>query len=248
MSGQARQECTGDAAVDELAREEAELRNVLAEREREREQERRAQARLVEIQRLRAERKRQTAIVKATERIKGISRAAGSVAASYAADQQRFEEAVNALDKVRREMNDRYEQLKLCSAESSALMDCLGVTGAKLPDVLPPDAVEAVVEGMRRIREMTFVEKRSIEPIEERCEHGLRARRNYAEIAGTAGYEIIMEAGGPKSFAPLSETQQRIVEDRQREREQGTRTSREISQLAKETTAAYALVPGGGIR
>jgi len=61
-------------------------------------------------------------------------------------------------------------------------------------------------------------------PAQELCEHRLRSRRSYAEIAGTPAYEIIMEVG-LGGFPALNKNQRNILASRQREAERLRRRS-----------------------
>ncbi|HEY6193434.1 MAG TPA: hypothetical protein VI504_00180 [Candidatus Eisenbacteria bacterium] len=75
-------------------------------------------------------------------------------------------------------------------------------------------------------------------PATEKCEHGLRERRTYAELAGTETAEII-SAAGLKPWAPLTRRQQESVaalaegehENKQRHARQADLLSGEIARL-----------------
>ena len=65
---------------------------------------------------------------------------------------------------------------------------------------------------------MTFIDHAHVAQSTEKCEHHLRSRRTYREVANTPGAAII-EVAGPKAWPKLSERQQEMVESRERERQ-----------------------------
>ena len=70
---------------------------------------------------------------------------------------------------------------------------------------------------METVAEASFVEHGHVrQPVEE-CEHGMRQRRTYREVAGTPGYQIIA-AAGLKPFAELTETQRKQLASREEQR------------------------------
>jgi hypothetical protein len=148
----------------------------------------------------------------AEKRQVGIGRAFGSLADQYGQDGERVEQAAAALTAAIATMNDRYAKLVGLQAEARALADRFGVQAPALPPVIAPGrqgidlAAPALVEPSR-VR---------LPPMEE-CEHRLRARRSYREIADAPGYAIIVESG-LKPWPPLSEAQRLILAERIQER------------------------------
>lgn len=201
---------------------------------------------LEKIERQEAEERETTGRKAAVERVKGISRAIGSVIASLDDDEQRVVEAATAYAETVAQLNARYRQVEMLKAESDALVDRFGVNGAKVPPVLPPNRRERSIAAARQIQATELSDYRAILPVTEQCEHRLRVRPNYSEVAGSAAYEII-SAAGLRPFAPLNEAQQRIVEERQQEREQASRNAKGISTLVQ-MEIAKASVAGIGLR
>jgi len=70
-----------------------------------------------------------------------------------------------------------------------------------------PEASALIGAAVSRLRNQ-YVEEgvEWVSPVLEDDEHHLRKRRSYAEIAGSEGYRIIMEAG-LKAFPPLTPRQ-----------------------------------------
>lgn len=228
--------------------EKARARQIIAARQQEREDERQAQAKLEAIAREEAAEREEEAQREAAERIKAISRKAGSDAASYDEAVKKFEDWVKAGSEIVQLLNRRYEALPLDSAESEALVDRFGVKGAKLPtEVLPPDVEPRVVVAMREIQGWSFTSRRSVLPHTEQDQHRLRTRRSYLEVANTPGYEIIAKVG-LKPFPDLNERQREIVAERQREHDQARENMKAIAPLARETTAALDMVSGSRFR
>jgi hypothetical protein len=58
-----------------------------------------------------------------------------------------------------------------------------------------------------------------IGPATEKCEHGLRSRRVFTQIADTEGHRIITAAGGPKAWPALTAKQREIVESHREQAE-----------------------------
>lgn len=226
----------------------ARAREIIAARQQEREDERRAQAELEAIAREEAAEREEEARREAADRNKAISRAAGGLATAYEQDQQAIFDAAQAFAELVARANARYRQLADgLAAESGALVDRFGVAPAKLPAVVAPDQSEKIVAAMRLIRALSFVERALTAPATEQCEHRLRTRRSYAEVAGTPAFEIIARVG-PKPFPELNERQREIVAERQREQEQERENMRSIGPLARETTAALDLVSASRLR
>lgn len=158
----------------------------------------------------------------ATARLVGIRRAYGSALASIEADEERVKAAVSAVDHAVTRLNDRHAQLARLRAEASALADRFGIPTPALAMVIPPArkglSTECQVPLAGHVREKVDI---------ERCEHGLRERRTYAEVRGTEGHEII-ERVGRKAFPELTAAQRKRLDEA---KEQKARENREAQSL-----------------
>lgn len=200
---------------------------------------------LAEIERQEAAEREEAGRVAAADRIKAISRAAGSVIAQLDDDERKVEDAAKAYAAAVAQLNARYRQVEMLKAESDALVDRFGIGAAKVPQVLPPNRRERSIAAARQVQAAEPSDYRAVLPITEQCSpHRLRVRRNYSEVAGSEAHEIIIKAA-LRPFPALNEAQQRIIEERQREQEEATRSMKAIAPLAQETNAALSLVPGG---
>src|SRR5207244_1941256 len=97
--------------------------------------------------------------------------------------------------------------------EDAALADRFGLDASALVPAVAAPAVRAeAVAVYTKLweRQLTDRADRPTRPEVEKDQTGLSTRRTFAEIAGTPGYEIIMEAGLVE-FAPLTELQREIV-------------------------------------
>jgi hypothetical protein len=200
-----------------------------------------AAARLAEIEREEAEQREQRGRKAATERQKAIARSAGSLVTELGEDVRKLNEAAAAYREAAAQVNLRHARIQSLADEANALADRFeGVRPAKLPVVVAPDRTEGVVAAARIVDAVTFSQGKPTFPATEQCEHAMRRRRNYAEVAGTPAFEIITEAG-LRPFEPLNETQQRMVADRLRQDGEGDRGLKEIAPFAQRTVAESTL-------
>lgn len=146
----------------------------------------------------------------AASRVLGIKRAHGSLVASLDGDEQRVREKAAELADAIAKMNARYHQLVKLRVEAGALVDRFGLDGVELPRVMPP-----ALRGIEITPAVVLSDYLRPRPTVERCEHGLRERRTYAEVRGTEGHRII-EAAGPKPWPALTAHQRRVIEQRAR--------------------------------
>ena len=212
----------------------AELRAII-ERPSEKEM---AEAELRVIDRQMAEEAEQAAVAAAEKRIVGVSQASGSLIAQLEADARKLLEAAQAYVAAAERINDRYRKIELLRAESDALADRFGVADAKIPSLMEPDRREVVVAAHRAVLAVDYARQRlSPNPV-QKCEHGLRTRRTYQEIATTLGYDIIAHAG-LKPFHELTERQRQAVEAAQ-----GEATVGGLEALEAERERVLATPPG----
>jgi len=202
----------------ELESRAAQLRaqvNAPSERER-------AAAELQQIEQQLAEQREAVGRAAGQDRLLGISRADGSLASELPDDERRIQQLREALDAAITRLNDRVAKRALLRAEATALRDRFGLAGPAL-------------RGLGDVR--------PLRPQIEQDAHGMRERRTYEEIRGTAAFEIIM-AAGLKPWPPLTEKQQAIVAARTAARE---RERRALPGLAAEARALASLPPGLGV-
>lgn len=192
----------------------------------------RAQQRLREIETEMAQEKENEARAAAEKRAVAISRALGSVASELEDDERRALEAAQAYVTAVARLNDRFRQkYEALLLENEALKDRFGIKGAKLPaGVLSPERHATSIEAFRTVNAVVYVGESwfRITAHTEKCEHGIRIRRTYGEVAGTPTLDIIKDAG-LKPFPALTDAQRERLEERKREN----------AQVAKDL-AAYA--------
>lgn len=183
----------------------------------------------------------------AEARTLGISRVVGSVVASTVEDRERVLEAARAYAEAVDRLNERFLQYQGLVAEDAALRDRFGIAGAKIPRVVSPNETPSVIAAADTTR-VAYETDRVIRPQTEKDEHGLRERRTYGEIRGTAAYTII-ESVGPKPWRPLTEREQQAITALGTEKETN---SQFLGELEVEATIARALgtlgVPGGEVQ
>lgn len=227
-----KQEREHDAVLEQRAAELKQIVEQPSDRER-------AAAELAKIERELAGSREAKAKEAAQLRLLGIRRAYGSVASSLDGDEQRLREAVALVAEAVEKMNGRFHQLMKLKAEAAALGDRFGLAVPALPQVTPPALRDVAVTPA-----VTLVGHVHARPKVERCEHGLRERRNYHEVQGTEGHAIISEAG-LKPWPDLTDAQIRIVEQRAREAEESRRQLARMGGAIQGARTALAAIPGG---
>jgi hypothetical protein len=184
-----------------------------------------------ELEREAAAEREQTATLRATSRMVGITRAYGSVVKQLEEDEKRVIEKITELQDAITRLNDRYGKAALLRAESAALSDRFGLAKPNMANVVPParrDFVTTLVTMPRDLLDHPTIRQ----PVEE-CDFKLRTRRTYSEVSGSEGFAIIQGAG-LKPFAPLTEKQQLIVEARERQAEHTRRQFEQHASIAPE--------------
>jgi hypothetical protein len=170
----------------------------------------------------------------AEDRLLGIKRAYGSTTSAYGDDEKRVEQAVATLRESITTLNSRARKLEALRAEAAALADRFEL---KTP------SLSIVPEPQQGIPLPAFWRLHSVRPQFEQCEHNFRQRRDYTEIGGTPGYDIIMKAG-LQPFRALTKRESQAVADTAEER----KPDPVLAQAAIEANALGNLgVPGGGV-
>lgn len=219
---------TGEALQDRAAS----LREILA---RPSEQEV-AAAELGRIEAELAQQRETAAKAEAEKRVLGIKRGYGGMLTAYDADAERLRQAVVTLRETITTLNDRAGQLALLRAEADALADRFGLPKLTLPVPPEPDSKGADLN----VSLPAFWHHRVRHPKTALCEHGLRERRTYMEVADTQAYEIIT-AAGLRDFPPLTERQREILADKALAQQQ----AKNFGQAAREVAAEIAASPLG---
>src|SRR5437879_3670576 len=176
------------------------------------ESERKAE-RLAELKAERAAKRLAQGKAVAERRRVGIRRAAGSLAVELDRDVERYVAAVEALVAAVKTCNERFEKVEGLRAEDAALADRFGLDApASVPALAAPGVRAEAVAVYTKLWERQLADRadRPTRPEVEKDQTGLRTRRTYAEIAGTPGYEIIVQAGLVE-FAPLTAEQLEMV-------------------------------------
>lgn len=180
-------------------------------------------------------------------RIKDVKRAAGGLRTASDAARKTLLEAAKAFRAAADDVDRLNRQYAVLRAEGDAAADRFsGVDAPTIPTLLAPNRDPVAIEALRIVQAIDLPDYPVIHEATEKCQHGLRTRRSYGEVAGTPTHEIIM-AAGLKAFAVLNETQQRILAEREQEREQASRNAKQIGTLAK-VEIARASVAGTGLR
>ena len=116
-----------------------------------------------------------------------------------------------------------------------SLSSAARAAGAKLAAVTAPARRSVCIDAARNVESAGFADHAHITPATESCEHHIRRRRTYREVKGTAGYDIIAEAGLPP-FPELTERQQEIVASRARQKKEEARTMERFGAEAARST------------
>lgn len=228
----AHEEQQGITSENALARRADELRRVLA-RPSDRES---AAAELARVEAELASARAAQWRSAAEHRLLGIRRAYGSVTANLDADEQRVREKIAELAAAITRLNERYAQAEQLRAEAAALSDRFDLESPPLARTVPPAR-----RGIAMPRPGELLDHAaSPRPLEE-CEHQLRSRRTYAEIARTEGHAIIATAG-LKPFPPLTSQQERTLAARARDAESLRRQLAGLPRIPSDLP-----VPGGSI-
>lgn len=149
---------------------------------------------------------------RAEARVLGIRKAFGSVLNEYGEDKKRINHAVAALWEAISKLNARGKQLERLRDEAAALADRFGLATPKLPLVTEPEGDTDIDVSLPR-----FWRVKPVRPGVEMCEHNVRERRNYSEIAGSEGHWIIQQVG-LKPFRELNEPERAVLEQTEKER------------------------------
>ena len=175
----------------------------------------------------------------AVKRTTGIRQAHESLRAELDADEAAATKAAAAYKVAVNRVNDRYKALVLLTAEAQALSHRFDVAVPSLTPVALP-ALRAECQEAARTVQTSFVDHVHVRAVIEKCEHGLRQRRSYEEVASTPSGEIL-NAAGPKPFPPLSERQQETVASRSRAKEAEVAAAARFAGEAAHTVQRRAL-------
>ena len=154
----------------------------------------------------------------AAKRMVGIARAYGSLRQELEQDVTKVQAQAAVYVGAVQSVNNRYKSLITLKAEASALTDRLGVPAPAFSPVVLPSLREGCREAAVVVDGARFVNHHHVAQATEKCEHKLRTRRTYREVASTPSYEILT-AGGPKPWPALTAQQEEMVEGRERERQ-----------------------------
>jgi hypothetical protein len=166
----------------------------------------------------------------AQKRMIGIARAHGSVRQELDDDDAKVREAAVAYKEAADRVNARYRGLEMLRAEANALADRFGVAAPTFPPVVIPAMREGCAAAVMEVQ-VKFLDHAHVSPATEKDEHGLRSRRNFAEIAATPGGQIIATVG-PKPWPELTDKQREIIAGQERQQAQ------EVAELRRFATEA----------
>lgn len=231
-----------DADLADLEQQAATLRRTLA-RPSEKEM---AEAELARVEAQLAERRDAASRTAAEARCVDISAAVQSVVAALESEEQLVVEAAQAYAAAVERVNSHYREYEQLTAERAALGDRFaGLTGAKLPTATPPDQRDACSAAARMVREVSFERLRRPWPKTELCEHVMRERRTYGEVAGSPGHAIILQAG-LKLWPELTARQREILAERDRDTAEARRAAAQFAAEAAIVRATPPTLPAGG--
>jgi hypothetical protein len=217
------------AGLPQLEERAAELRAIVDEPT----PQERAAAELAEVNRQIAAQREAKAQRAAKVRQVGIRRAHGSKRAERERLLQKRLELANAYAENSAQLRAVDDDLERYEAEDRALADRFDVARSDLPPLTASGATAEALEAHRTVHRASLPEHHwPVSPKTEQCEHRLRERRTYQEVADTPGFAIITEAG-LKPFPELTERQRKIIAERAREQEQMRRQLRGLPDLAR---------------
>ena len=201
----------------------------------------RKQARLAELEAERAAKHLAQGKSVAERRLLGILRALGSVKDQLDQDAERYIAALAMRAKAAETFNARFEQSERLIAEHAALVDRFGIVAKVLEHATAPAVRKDVLDATAQHGFVGLAERTdAYAPQVESDATGLRQRRTFAEIAGTPGYEIIVDAG-LVPFPELTERQREIVAERDGAvRSKATRAREQSDILANEAARIEA--------
>ncbi len=147
--------------------------------------------------------------VQAADRMVAISRAHGGLSQTLDEDEARCRKAGVRYEAAVNQLNERFRNITLLRAESSALQDRFAIAAPEFRPVVVPNQRELVVPQIR------FTDHAHRSPSTEANEYGAR-RRDYLEVQGTEAAAIIATVG-LKGFPPISSAVQAAREREQRQ-------------------------------
>lgn len=196
---------TGVGDLDELSRRRRALREKLTD----------AREALPLLHTRLAEMREKAGRSAAEKRMTGIVRASGSLAVEYQGDAKRLREAAEKYAEAAERLTARFGALTMLRAESDALHDRFSIPKPSLPTVVAP--LFAAQDMLRVIGNVAFPDHLHVRLRTEEDEHRIRTRRTYEEVEGTDAGHIIQQAGGPRPWPALTQTQQEMVDGRARQ-------------------------------
>lgn len=167
--------------------------------------------------------------VAAEARILGLKKAFGAVVSEYIEDDARVEQCRQQLAEAITKRNARAGRLEGLEKEANALADRFALPLPKLAFPREPFSIQLP---------NPWQLAPSRPPTEDANDGTARTRRTYAEIKGTQGFDIIMSAGGPKPFRPLTQAEADALEHQAEQRARN-----ELDPLLAAEAAAVAAFP-----
>ena len=158
-------------------------------------------------------------LVAATQRLKDVRKAFGSLRKGLENDELAVGKAAVEYKATAERVNERFATLAALRAEAEALGDRFpGVpAGPRFPPITAPSRREVVIQASLVASSVKFLGHAHIAKETEKCEHDIRSRRTYRELgAGTLGAAII-KAAGLGDWPALTAAQEAILAGQKRD-------------------------------
>jgi hypothetical protein len=137
----------------------------------------------------------------AKQRLLGIVRAAGSLAALLDDDDRKVIAAAKVYAEALTTVNERFGKLALLRHEALALAEVFGLPTPVLPQVMVPAMRAAAGEAAEIVTSVRLRDNGYIVSAHDADPHGATLGRNYTELEGTDGYALIQRRGA-QQLAP----------------------------------------------
>ena len=187
-------------------------------------------------------------LVAATQRVKDVRKAYGSLRKVLEADERAVEVAAIEFKAKAERVNERFTTLAQLRAEAEALYHRFPAVpaGPRFPAITVPARREVCIQASLVVDSVMFPDHGHIAKAMEKCEYKIRTRRSYRELgAGTPGAAII-EAAGPRPWPAFTEAQEAILAGRKRDAAQEAVESRRFAVEGDRATERSGLLGAAG--
>lgn len=169
----------------------------------------------------------------AAKRLKEINKAYGGLRKVLENDEEAAQAAAKEYEAKAVRVNERFLTLAMLRAEAEALgnrfPDVPG--GPRFPSITVPALRPVCIEAARVVHGVAFRDHGHIAKPMQKCEHQLRSRRSYREVAGTPGAAII-EVAGLSPWPALTDAQRATVAGHERDVEEEARDAARFAEAS----------------